>query len=165
MDIAALTTRFWKVIDHNPALTLALIASFILSGCDFRGKTISPFTGEQATAEQIKMQAESQLDLLGVQRTHLTKTIAEATVALGALSDQEEVIVTRGQDAIKVADEKTEQITGWLTSLGTLLGNTVPGLPPGSIPLLLGGALGLDRVRTGLQIRKIKKNGQSVPVA
>ncbi len=159
MDFASITTRFWKLIDHNPAVTLAIVASIGLSGCDFQGKTVSPFTGEPATAAQIKVQAEAQLDQINVTRTHLTSTISEATVSLGALSDQEDVIVTRGQDAIKVADEKTEQTVGWLKGLSTLIGNSIPGLPPGTLPMLFGGAMGLDRIRTGLQIRKIKKNG------
>ncbi len=163
MDIAAITTKFWKLIDHNPALTVAIVLTVVMSGCDFAGKTTSPFTGQQATAEEIKLQAEAKLDSLGVQRTMLTKTIADATISLGMIGADEEVVVTRGQDAITVAEEKTERTNAWLKGLGTLLGNSIPGLPPGTIPMLFGGALGLDRVRTGLQIRKIKRNGTTAP--
>lgn len=155
------TTKVFKFLEHNPFVTVAAVLAIAISllgpvGC--QGKVASPFSGEQATADVIKHEAEVVLRNIGEERRVISAGIDAGIVALGALDDDEDDTLDRANVAIAGANAETERrgALGKMLLDAFMMSTPMGPLGPILSPLLLGG-LGLDRVRTGLVVRKKDK--------
>ena len=154
--LAQLTTRLWKLVDHSPFLSIALVATIVgvmmVQGCSWEGTATDPFTGEVATAIAIKNSTEDELGRLSDTRDTLILQMQQIQVALGAVADDEDEALRRGNDAIEAANLETEKRGALVDGLVNLAGGQIPGfgwLIAGGASMAITGGLGLDRARVG----------------
>lgn len=171
-----LTTKLWKVVDHNPGMAVALVLSAVLVGCDsaswFMGKTNSVLTGERSTAPEIRVVAEAMLSKLAdaqaaiglritTAKRELETLLAVAGTELSAVSDKIGATVDRANEEIEAADIATARTADLIQTVLTMTGSAIPGFGA-FVPLIVAGGLGVDNVRTKRVLkREKKKNGGS----
>ncbi len=155
------TTKLWKIIDHWPFVTAALVVfcSLFLGGC-LETRITSPYTGEQVTESQLQQEVDAERQKIYDEAATYEVSITNSVKALEKLTVKDETVIAKGQEALTALQEKRERNKNLITSLFGLI-------PPGpwsdSIPMLqnlLLGGLGLDTVRKSLVIRKMK-NGST----
>ena len=162
--LANLTTTIVKVFDRNPffitGIVLAIAFSTYATGCSLAGKSVDPTTGEEATAETIRYNAQAKLDELQKNRESIIAQMGTLQLSLGALSEEEDVVVERSNAAIEAANLETERNKAIVESLVNVLGSQVPGLGPGilGVASMIGlGGLGLDRIRVNGVVKRMRK--------
>ena len=157
------TTRLFKVFEHNPFVTLAVIglvvAQLWISGCNARVQ--SSVTGKNSTAEEIRAATAGATEAIEDRAAEVRSEIAvitgnlQARVAeLESLGGKADRLIETANGEIEIANAKTEEANRLLQTIGGLVQTYVPGIPPEAWATIIRiGGIG-DSVRKRYVIRK-----------